>query len=138
MGILQKRTVKGRLYYAVNQRWPYLAPLATFFRQTSTLSQADVRVRLSRAGRPDLLILSGIFTDTVESPVDLLIVGERLKESAVERAIRLIEAELGAELRWVLIPTAEFKYRVDVYDRTIRDVLEHPHVAAVDRLGVSQ
>lgn len=138
LGILQKKSIRGKAQFSLNQKWPYIAPLATFFRQTSSLSQADVKARIARAGRADLLVLSGIFTDTVESPVDLLIVGERLKEPAVERAIRLIEAELGAELRWVLLTTTEFRYRIDVFDRTVRDVLEHPHLAAVDRLGVSR
>jgi len=55
----------------------------------------------------------------------------------LERAIRTLEAELGQELTYATFSTQDFNYRLGVYDRLLRDVIEYPHIALVDKIGIS-
>jgi hypothetical protein len=68
--------------------------------------------------------------------VDLLIAGDNLDERALARAVHVIEAELGREVRYASFSTEDFRYRRGVYDRLIRDVLDYPHRVAFDRIGL--
>ena len=61
--------------------------------------------------------------------------GDRLEERQLANAIHSIEAELGRELRYASFTTEEFKYRVGVYDRLIRDVMDYPHRTILDRIS---
>jgi hypothetical protein len=58
-----------------------------------------------------------------------------MKESRLKSAIRDLEAHIGHELRYAAFSTADFTYRLGVYDRLIRDILDYPHQIIVDKLN---
>jgi predicted nucleotidyltransferase len=72
-------------------------------------------------------LISGVFIKSKESRVDLLIVGDKMKKSKVEEEIRKLEAEIGTELIYALFDTKEFSYRLNMYDKLVRDILDFPH-----------
>jgi len=83
-----------------------------------------------------LVIVSGIFTQSNDSRVDLLVVGDNLKKSVLDNTIKTIEAEIGKEIRFAVFETPDFRYRLGLYDKLIRDILDFPHEKIVNRLGV--
>lgn len=80
-----------------------------------------------KTGRIKLLLVSGAFIKNKDTRVDMLIVGDRVKKSKVEDEIKKLEAEMGAEISYALFDTKEFLYRLDMYDKLIRDILDFPH-----------
>jgi hypothetical protein len=68
-----------------------------------------------------------VFIKNHDSRVDLLIVGNKMKKSKIEEGIRRIEAEIGTELTYAIFDTKEFLYRLNMYDKLIRDILDYPH-----------
>jgi hypothetical protein len=48
-----------------------------------------------------------------------------------------MEADIGKELSYAVCDTADFVYRLNAYDKFIRDVLDYPHETIVDKLGVA-
>ncbi len=80
-----------------------------------------------KAGKLKLLIVSGIFIKNKESRVDLLIVGDKISRVKIEEGVRRIEAELGMELSYAVFDTKDFIYRLNMYDKLIRDILDFPH-----------
>ena len=66
----------------------------------------------------------------------MLIVGDGLKKRSIENVLRTIEAEIGKELSYGALETPEFLYRVSVYDKFVRDVLDFRHDRIIDKLGV--
>ena len=50
-----------------------------------------------------------------------------MKRSRIEEGIKKIEAELGIELVYAMFETKEFIYRLNMYDKLIRDILDYPH-----------
>jgi len=66
------------------------------------------------------------------------VVGDRLEERSLDTAVQKLEAELGRELRFAAFSTEEFRYRVGVYDRLIRDALDYPHKVILDKIGLKE
>lgn len=110
--------------------------LSAFVRDTQPPTEDSVLGKLKGVGTLKLVVTSGFFIDADENPsrVDLLIVGDTLKEKKISNILRSIEAEHGREISYALLSVPEFKYRVDIYDRLVRDVLDFPHQVLLDKL----
>ena len=96
----------------------------------------DLLKRLARAGNLRLVIIAGVFLQDWESRIDLLIVGDKLNRKKLTTIIQRLEAEVGKELRYVVLSTHEFRYRLGVYDRLVRDVLDYPHKKIFNKLSI--
>jgi predicted nucleotidyltransferase len=137
-GVVRKRSVKNTVCYTANPRFPYFLPLQEFLRDTTSVDEAGIIAMLKRAGSLRLVVLSGMFSGAVESKIDLLVVGDKLDDKTLDSNVHKLEAELGRELRFACFTTEDFRYRVGVYDRLIRDVLDFPHRVLVDKIGIQQ
>jgi hypothetical protein len=125
--------------FTLNSDYPYLVPLADFLIDAAPISEKEIVKKLSRTGASvKLILLAGIFTHDPESRVDLLIVGDHLKKGTLVTAIAQIEAELGKEIRYAAFETADFKYRLSVYDKLIRDILDFPHLKVLNKIGLPE
>jgi predicted nucleotidyltransferase len=132
-GFIKKRGSAG---YGADTRFAYFDALAAFVRTTTNVGNAEVLAALRKAGTLRLVVISGLFTGVAESKIDLLIVGDKLDERVLRTAVHGIEAELGREIRYATFSTEDFRYRLGVYDRLIRDVLDYPHKAIFDKIGL--
>ncbi len=135
-GIIRKRAGKGIASYTANQRFRYYEALQEFVRATTNLTDVSILRLLKKAGNLRLVALSGLFTGVFETKIDLLIVGDRLEDKYLKKAVRELEAELGRELRYAIFTLADFRYRVGVYDRLVRDLFDYPHRTILDKIGV--
>jgi hypothetical protein len=96
----------------------------------------EIYGRLRKAGSLKLVVVSGVFVGQWEGMVDLLIVGDRIDEAVLRRSIRLLEAEVGKDIRYTLLTTQEFHYRHAMNDHLVRDVLDFNHRIVHDRLDI--
>lgn len=136
--LIKKKSVKGKqrtVLYSLNSDWEYKDALFAFFAETTYLSDKSITSILAKAGKPKLVIASGIFMGEGESRIDLLIVGDTLKKGALEKGIHELELAMGRELRYSVFTVADFKYRLGLYDKLIRDVIDYPHRVVLDRMG---
>ncbi len=135
-GLLRKRGARATARFQVNPNFEHLIPLDVFIRDTTSVDPRRIAALLKRAGPLRLIALSGFFTGIIESQVDLLIVGDKLDERALAGAVRSLEAELGREIRYASFITTDFRYRLGVYDRLLRDVFDYPHRLLIDKIGL--
>jgi hypothetical protein len=122
--------------YTLNEAFPYRAELEAILTNTVPLKNGEMMKRLNRVGRLKLIIVAGIFTQDPDSRVDLLIVGDGIRKRALEEAIKFIESEVGKELRYASFETSDFLYRLSVYDKLIKDILDYPHHRVLDKVGL--
>ncbi|RJQ37301.1 hypothetical protein C4552_01205 [Candidatus Parcubacteria bacterium] len=99
-------------------------------------AKGQLAARVRRLGNVKLAVLAGAFIDNPESRVDLFLVGDGMRQSRMKTFIQWLEGEVGKELNYVAMSTQEFKYRMDMYDRFVRDILEFPHETIINKLGV--
>ena len=133
----KKTSIKKRMRgFQIKASFPFLSPLKNLIISETPVSREEISKRFRTAGKIKLLILSGIFLGENDSRVDVFIVGDNLKKRSIENILRSIEAEVGKELSYGALETNEFLYRVSVYDKFIRDILDMRHDRVIDRLGV--
>jgi hypothetical protein len=123
--------------WVLDERFPFRAALENLFLSAVPLAREEIVRRLNRAGRLRLVVTAGVFRQDHDSRLDLLVVGDGLRGGLLESAIHLLEADIGRELRYASFSTAQFKYRLGMYDRLVRDLLDYPHEILLDRLGLA-
>jgi len=126
IGFIKKHSAVSPEWY-FNSLFKYGKEFENLLLSSDTLSKQAILNNFKKAGRVKLLIVSGIFIKNHDSRVDLLIVGDKLKRSKVEEGIKKIEAEMGIELVYAMFETKEFIYRLNMYDKLVRDILDYPH-----------
>ncbi len=124
-----KKTIEG---WGLHQGFEYQDALENLLFGTEFINTDDLSKRFKRAGKIKLLLLSGVFRRDPSSRLDLLIVGDNLKRTAIDRIIRSLEAEIGKELAYAVFETPEFVYRASMYDKLIRDVIDFPHMKVIN------
>ncbi len=131
--IIKKRTSGWQL----DLEFPLLSQVRDLLISAEPLKQSDIIHRFKHAaGKWKLIIVSGVFIRNEDSRADILLVGDNLKKKSIETALRGIEAEVGKELSYAYFETQDFIYRLNVYDKFIRDVLDFPHEKVYDKLGI--
>lgn len=91
------------------------------------VSHEAITDNFRKAGRVKLIIVSGVFIKNHDSRVDLLVVGDKMRRNKIEEGIRKMEAEMGVELVYAVFDTKEFLYRLSMYDKLVRDIIDYPH-----------
>lgn len=129
----KKKRVVG---FQLKTTFPLLSAIKNLVVSGTPLNRDEIARRLKNVGKIKFLAISGIFIDEPEARVDVLIVGDGLKKRSIENVLRTIEAEIGKELSYGALETSEFLYRVSVYDKFVRDVLDFRHDRIIDKLGV--
>lgn len=132
----QAETVKKAVHgWGADQTFPYFQEVRQFLLDTLSLSNRDLAQRFQHTGTIKLLIAAGVFVGDWEQRIDLLIAGDKINERKVQTAIHTLEAEVGRELRYAVFSIDDFKYRLRVYDRLVRDVLDYEHRVILDKFG---
>mgnify|MGYP003393954626 CR=1 FL=1 len=129
-----KRTVTGAILY---REFPHLRAFHALLVETLPLRPEILARTLQKVGRVRAIVVSGLFMDNQESPLDLLVIGNDLEKGKAERAIHRFESVLGREIRYAIFSVEEFKYRLDIFDRLVRDVLEYPHKVLYNKLPLN-
>lgn len=133
---LLSRNGRGRIpHYTLNSEFPYLAALQNLLLNASAQA-GSIYERIKRVGVIKLVVVSGIFVGEWEGRIDLLIVADRVKENKLEKHMRVLESEIGREIRYALLTTQEFFYRLNMSDHLLRDVLDYTHRIMFDRLDI--
>ena len=122
--------------YFVNRNFDFYNELRTLVLKSSPASKKKILKRLKGLGRINLVILSGIFVNTENARVDLLVVGDNIKQKKLSNFFKDLEAEIGKEVDYVVLSSQDFKYRYKMFDRFIRDVLEKPHEKLINKLKI--
>ncbi len=135
VGLIKSRSSARARRYALDSSFLYLAAFQHLLLNLPVRAQDIVR-RLRGVGIVKLVILSGLFVDEYDGRLDLLIVADGLKEAKLRTAIKDFEAEIGKEMKYVALTSEEFKYRLNIYDKLVRDVIDYPHTVALDRLHI--
>lgn len=131
-GLIRKR---GKAY-SLNRAYRYLPAIGNFLIDANPLSEKEIIRKISTAGTIKLILTSGVFLHNPDSRVDILIVGDHIKQGKLLSIMSTIEAELGKELRYAVFETNDFQYRLGIYDKLIRDILESRHEKILNKLGL--
>ncbi|HMB65393.1 MAG TPA: hypothetical protein VKO42_00835 [Patescibacteria group bacterium] len=123
-------------YYYVNKDFVLFGELRSLIAKAQVLYKKDFMDNIKKVGSPQLVVLTGLFVDNDKAPVDLLIVG-KVEKKKVKTVIGKLEKELGTELNFTILSSAEFKYRRDITDVFLYNILETRNIILIDKIGVT-
>lgn len=123
--------------WILNSSFIFLRPLKNLILSSMPVSGNELLEKLKKIGRLKLIILSGVLIqEENDSKIDVMIVGDNIKKGALVKILKNIESDLGREISYALMSTNEFRYRFDIRDKFIREILESPHQKILDRLKI--
>lgn len=128
-----KKIKEAEFFLAKN--FPYIPTLSGLVAEASIKADKRLSAKLMQAGKVKVIIASGIFTRQSDARLDLLIVGDDISEAKLSRIIKSIESDTGRDLTYANLTTADFRYRLGLSDRLIRDVVDFPYIVLLDRIG---
>ncbi len=123
VGFVKKKSSISLDWY-FNYSFKYASEFEDLLVRSDSLNRETILNIFRKAGRLKLLILSGAFIKNNDSRVDLLIVGDKLKRGKIDEGIKKLEAEMGVELVYAVFEIKEFIYRLSMYDKLVRDILD--------------
>lgn len=140
VGIIYSENTNNRLYYEVNQKYEYYKPLSEIFGGSPVAASADDTEEgaddsFKKLGNVELAIMTGQFTRDDRSGVDFLLVGD-INQTQVTKYISELEKKEGKEIRYVVMPVSEFKYRRGLNDRFLISVMESKKQVLMDKAGM--
>lgn len=118
----------------LNLEFPLLNEIRDLILKSSGAPRKKMLTQIKRLGKIKLVALSGIFINSDQERLDLLIVGDDISQRLLEKFLVQVESEIGKNLRYAVMDTDEFRYRMNMYDRFLRDVLERPHEKLLNKI----
>lgn len=135
----RRKTGPQKPMLALNTDFEFFYELRDLVLKSSPAERGVMVERLNKLGRVKLAVISGIFINKENlDPLltDLLIVGDDIDRRKLRAFLKATEAEVGKEIKFAVMDKEEFQYRLAMFDRFTRVLLESPHEKLINRLGI--
>lgn len=123
--------------FIINPNFVYLDAIRDFLSEVSPFSDFELVKRLGKAGKLRLIIVSGFFLEELESAVDILIVSDNMNKKVLENILKEVEADIGREVRYALLNVEDYKYRLGIGDKLLRDIFDYKHEIVLNKIATS-
>ncbi len=134
INFLIEKTKSGKPFFSVNPNFPFFAELRTLFVRPDSSVYESMFKKIQAVGDVRLLLVSGIFLNYQKSKADMILVVNNPSRSKLKAAIGYVEAEVGREIRFVLMNSEELQYRLNMMDRFLMEFLENPMREIVNKV----
>jgi DNA-binding HxlR family transcriptional regulator len=131
--LVKKARSKSEMVWSLNPSFVHLRAVSAFVHEASPARYDTITTALKHTGRLATVILSGNFMGDPTRPADLLVAADGLNKQRLETALKGLEQTFGREIRYATFTTPEFRYRLTIQDRLLRDTLDFPHLVLLDR-----
>lgn len=134
IGLIKVVLKKKKKYYTFNEIFPFYSEFYNLFIKANTNPQFKELTGLNKIGKVKFVAVGGIFTNYPKARLDILIVCDDIDRAILTDYVASIEAEMGKEVRYMAITSAEFNYRLDMMDRFVLEFLSSPHNILLNKL----
>lgn len=128
-----------RLAYGLNPGFEYFSELRDLLLKSPPTEKRRLIEQINKIGKIKLAIIAGVFLDKENSDplaVDLFLVHDYIDRRKLTQFLKDVEADVGKEVRFAMMEKEEFKYRLAMFDRFVRVLLEGPHEKLINKLGI--
>ena len=134
-GIIKKRKAMSKFIFFLNKENEFYPELKKMVAKCTIFPQLKSLDKIARTGHVKLVLVTGILSNNLKSRADLLIVGDAISNNKLNDVIREVEADIGRELRYTTFSVEEYDYRLNMFDKFIRELFDGPHKIIHNRLG---
>jgi len=125
---------KSQILYSANQSFVLYPEIKALFVKAQILSSQKFLNGLQKISQTKFLALTGLFTNSPESPTDLLLVGS-VRRGAFLKLIKELEKDLKQEINYTIMNEKEFRYRREIMDIFLYNILAGKTVIIFDSLN---
>ena len=140
VGIVKQDAIDNKLYYSVNEDYPYVKPLMVIFSDKNNddkePASASWEDSIKRIRGLKIAITAGKLDIGSIASVDLLLVGDNMSALAIKNLIKRIEKAKKSEINYAIMTYDDFYYRMSVKDRFIMDMIRNKHLVLLDTEGI--
>lgn len=140
VGIVKQDAIDNKLYYSVNEDYPYVKPLMVIFSDKNNddkkPASASWEDSIKRIRGLKIAITAGKLDIGSIASVDLLLVGDNMSAVAIKNLIKRIEKAKKSEINYAIMTYDDFYYRMSVKDRFIMDIIRNKHSVLLDTEGI--
>ena len=135
IGLIEKK----KTTFAISNGFEYFTELRDLILKSPPSEKRHLIETIHKLGKIRVAVISGIFLDKeLNDPlaVDLFLVHDYLDKRKFTQFLKNVESEVGTEVRFATMDKEEFKYRLAMFDRFVRVLLEGPHEKLINKLGI--
>lgn len=133
IGMFSSRLKDGKKYFHLDKTFFLYAELIRIFQKMESPAM-EIAKKVKKMGKVDVLIVSGIFVGSEDSPVDLLIVGTVDREKLNVYISQELKSE--TEVRFALLTKSDFLYRIKCRDKVILKLLsEEKNIVPINKMS---
>lgn len=122
----------GKTYHFVKEA-AIFPELRALFLKAQLLTEYDFGKKVLSIGRIAYAALTGYFTNVPEAKTDIFIVGT-VNRAKLRRLVRRFQRDMDHDVRYTVLSKKEYKYRNDITDRFLYDILENRKIVLIDKL----
>lgn len=134
MGFVHENARKRIKTYQLHPQFPFSPELHSLVSKSNLNVPHQMFQKLRTAGEVKLILISGIFLNYPKGKADMILVVNNASRQKLKGAIERIEAEVGREVRFVLMDSEELRYRLNMLDRFLIEFLEGPYQEVVHKI----
>ncbi|MFA5155230.1 MAG: winged helix-turn-helix domain-containing protein [Patescibacteria group bacterium] len=132
-GLLNEETALKKRYFNVNPGFILYPEIKALFAKAQILSSQKFILGLRQICQPKFLALTGLFTNYPEAQTDLLVVGN-VRRPAFLKLMKELEHDLGREINFTIMTEREFRYREEIMDIFLYNILTGKTLVLIDRI----
>ena len=131
MGFLAGSIEDNKKFYSIDRTFPLLPELKSLIVKSIVLLEKAVVRDINSMGGIQVFVLTGIFVNQ-ETGTDILLVGS-FNRARAQKLINNLSRSFYQNLRFTLLSPAEYKYRLEVTDKFIYNVLNFSPIVIVNK-----
>lgn len=131
-GFVSSSKKNQKTYYGLNLHFIFLDELERLFFKAMPSSADKIKNRIQKVGHVKMVLISGALINSDKGRVDILIVGDAINKTRLLEFLSDLESEVGRSLRYVYMNNDEFKYRKNMFDKFVIDIIEAPHKVLIN------
>lgn len=124
---IKERTKKGKKYYHTNISFPFYQELERLVIKSDIFPQCSSLNNVKKIGDVKLVLTTGVFMNYAKGKLDLLLVVDNVSRVKLKTLINHLEAEVGKEIRYMVLTGEELTYRLNMLDRFLINIFKEPH-----------
>lgn len=131
---IREKSRKGKKYYRTNLGFPFYQELERLVIKSDIFPQCNSLSGVKKIGDVKLVLTTGVFMNYAKGKLDLLLVVDNVSRAKLKTLINHLEAEVGKEVRYMVLTGEELTYRLNMLDRFLINIFKEPHEIVFSKL----
>jgi len=128
---IEKELKFKKRFYKLNTNFIFVNELQSLLIKAHLIMEEGLVGKIEKLGDIKYALLSGIFVGREDASADLLIVGKANKKK-LEKMVESFELDLGQPINYAVVGEESFKYRQEVADKFIYDLMDNKNLVLID------